>query len=60
MRPCGGIFDLDSKEQRLQEVQRELEDPTLWQDPEKAKALNRERSLLEETVHHCHSLHTHL
>lgn len=46
----GGIFDVDTKRERLQEVQRELEDPAIWNDPEKAQRLGRERSQLEETV----------
>lgn len=30
-----GIFDLGTKETRLLEIQRELENPAVWQDPEK-------------------------
>lgn len=56
MRPCGGIFDLENKSQRLLEVQRELENPHIWQDAEKAKALSRERVSLEGIVNRCHSL----
>jgi len=32
----------------LQEVQRELEDPKIWNDPERAQQLGRERAQLEE------------
>jgi peptide chain release factor 2 len=46
----GGIFDGDTKEERLQEVVRELEAPHLWNEPEKAQALGRERSQLELIV----------
>jgi peptide chain release factor 2 len=46
----GGIFDVDQKRERLQEVQRELEDPTIWNHPEKAQSLGKERSQLENTV----------
>ena len=46
----GGIFDYDLKQERLEEVLRELEDPTLWNDPEKAQAIGRERAELEGVV----------
>lgn len=46
----GGIFDYDLKQERLEEVTRELEDPTLWDDPEKAQAIGKERSALEGVV----------
>jgi peptide chain release factor 2 len=46
----GGIFDVDTKSERLQEVQRELEDPAIWNQPEKAQTLGRERVQLEEVV----------
>jgi peptide chain release factor 2 len=46
----GGTFDYDLKQERLEEVLRELEDPTLWNDPEKAQAIGRERSELEGVV----------
>lgn len=46
----GGIFDIDQKSERLQEVQRELEDPAIWKNPEKAQNLGRERVQLETMV----------
>jgi peptide chain release factor 2 len=46
----GGIFEGDLKEERLQEVNRELELPSLWDDPEKAQALGREKVQLESIV----------
>ncbi len=46
----GGIFDFDVKEERLLEVTRELEDPTIWNDPQKAQNLGRERAQLETIV----------
>ena len=33
----GGIFDFDAKVERLEEVNAELEQPDVWNDPEKAK-----------------------
>jgi len=49
-RHCGGIFDFDSKQERLVEVERELEQAEVWQNPEKAQNLGRERAQLEATV----------
>ncbi len=46
----GGIFDIDQKRDRLQEVQRELEDPAIWNNPEKAQNLGRERVQLDAVV----------
>ncbi|GIX36144.1 MAG: peptide chain release factor 2 [Lysobacteraceae bacterium] len=47
----GGIFDYDRKVERLEEVGRELESPEVWNDPERAQALGRERASLEKVVH---------
>ena len=49
-RPLGGIFDLDARSERLTEVVRELEDPAIWNNPERAQELGRERARLEEVV----------
>ena len=49
--PLGGIFDFDEKQERLTEVLRELEDPKVWDDPERAQALGKERTQLETVVH---------
>ena len=46
----GGIFDYDAKRERLEEVERELENPDIWNDSERAQALGRERSMLDKTV----------
>jgi len=48
--PLGGIFDYDSKQERLTEVLRELEDPAIWSDPEYAQSLGKERAALEAIV----------
>lgn len=50
MRPFGGIFDVDTKRRRLLEVQRELEDPSIWEDADRAQALGKERVALEHVV----------
>jgi peptide chain release factor 2 len=46
----GGIFDFDVKKERLVEVERELEAPEVWNNPENAQALGRERASLELVV----------
>jgi peptide chain release factor 2 len=46
----GGIFDVDVKSERLEEVSRELESSNIWDAPEAAKALLRERTELESIV----------
>jgi peptide chain release factor 2 len=49
-RRCGGIFDYDAKRERLEEVNRELENPAVWSAPERAQNLGRERAELEAVV----------
>ena len=50
LTPLGGTFDYEGKQERLTEVLRELEDPSVWNDPEHAQALGRERAALEAVV----------
>ncbi|MCC8447338.1 peptide chain release factor 2 [Xanthomonas translucens] len=45
-----GFLDYDVKKERLEEVTRELENPDIWNDPERAQSLGRERANLEKTV----------
>ncbi|WP_154656475.1 peptide chain release factor 2 [Novilysobacter defluvii] len=45
-----GYLDYDSKRERLEEVERELESPDVWDNPERAQALGRERSSLDKVV----------
>jgi len=46
----GGIFDYAELSDRLTEVSRELADPKVWDSPEKAQELGRERAKLEGIV----------
>jgi peptide chain release factor 2 len=46
----GGIFDYDVKAEQLTEVTRELESSTVWDDPERAQKLGKERVSLERIV----------
>ena len=50
MTPLGGIFDYAGKKEQLIEVLRELEDPDVWNDPERAQSLGKERASLEAIV----------
>lgn len=50
LRPFGGIFDLEVKRERLEEVNRELEQPEIWNDPERAQAIGKEKAQLEKVV----------
>ncbi len=46
----GGIFEYPEKKERLAEVELELAEPDVWNEPERAQALGRERSSLEGVV----------
>lgn len=46
----GGIFDFDHKKEQLSEVERELAQPEVWNDPDRAQKLGQERSSLEKVV----------
>jgi peptide chain release factor 2 len=46
----GGIFDYANKKERLEEVSLELESSAVWNEPERAQALGKERSALEAVV----------
>ncbi|MCB1732163.1 MAG: peptide chain release factor 2, partial [Halieaceae bacterium] len=46
----GGIFDFDLSKERLAEVELELAEPSVWDDPERAQELGRERASLEAVV----------
>lgn len=46
----GGIFDYVNRKERLTEVELELSEPDVWNDPDRAQALGRERSSLDSVV----------
>ncbi|MEW7866226.1 peptide chain release factor 2 [Aeromonas diversa] len=45
-----GYLDYDAKKERLEEVNAELEQPDVWNEPERAQALGKERVSLETVV----------
>jgi len=49
-RRLGGTFDYAVTRDRLEEVGRELENPNIWNNPEQAQALGRERAQLQSIV----------
>lgn len=46
----GGSFDVDGKLASLERLERELTDPEVWGDPERAKSLQQERARLTASV----------
>ncbi|WP_332877972.1 peptide chain release factor 2 [Massilia sp. S19_KUP03_FR1] len=44
-------LDFDKKSEKLEQVNEELEDPTVWNDPKKAQDLGKEKKALEAVVH---------
>ena len=46
----GGSFDFDTKQTRLSELSRLLEDPKIWDDSKRIQEVSREKKLLEGTV----------
>ncbi len=47
---CGGIFDYDTKHERLTVLNEILEDPKVWDDAKRAQDLGREKKTLEGIV----------
>lgn len=47
----GGTFDYQSKRLKLDQVNKELEDPNIWNDQQKMQDLNRQKKQLELIVH---------
>ncbi len=51
MKPnFGGIFDFDVKSEKLEQVNAELEDPKVWEEPKRAQELGKEKKSLEAIV----------
>ena len=49
-KPLGGIFDYDARKERLDEVERELEQPSVWDNPERAQELGKEQATLSRII----------
>ncbi|MFQ5936773.1 MAG: peptide chain release factor 2 [Acidiferrobacterales bacterium] len=55
-----GYLDFSTKQQRLTELQRELEKPEIWNDHQRAQELGRERARLERDLDPLLQLEAHL
>ncbi len=49
-RTSGGIFDLPAKQTRIHELEVTMQQPTLWADPARARAVGQELSQIRTTV----------
>jgi peptide chain release factor 2 len=47
---CRSIFDLDGKRARLSELEQQINDPSLWDDPRRAATLTQGASRLREEI----------
>lgn len=47
---CGGLFDVETKEEELRELNARIEDPSIWDDPEAAQQLMQQRTRLERVL----------
>ena len=50
MKPCGGIFDIDTKEQRLMELGSIISRPGFWDDNEAAQKFLKEQTGLQQAI----------
>lgn len=50
LKTFGGIFDFDTKSRRLIELNLQLEDSKIWDDPKLAQALGKEKKMLDGVV----------
>lgn len=46
----GGIFDLEDKKKRLQELELAEQNPAVWADPSRLEKINKEKSHLQKTI----------
>lgn len=59
-RASGGIFEVDQKIARIDEIKLALEDQAIWSQPEKTQVLGKERSQIEATVEMMQVIKKHL
>ncbi len=50
LKPLGGIFDYATKQEQLAEIELELGEPAVWDDPARAQELGKQRASLESVV----------
>jgi len=47
---CGGLFDIEGKQQRLRELNSRIEDPKFWDRPDQAQEVLQERTRLQRDL----------
>lgn len=47
---CGGIFDIDVKAKRLEELESKAQDPQTWNNHQEMQKINKEKTLLSKSV----------
>lgn len=52
----GGIFDLDEKIERTEELALEMQDPALWEDSERAAKISKQKSDFDNLIHQMQNL----
>ena len=57
-RCYGGIFDWDQAIKRLDYLNHKAEDPSLWNNPQDAQKLMRERQFLDESINGLRAIET--
>jgi peptide chain release factor 2 len=50
IKRLGGIFDFDIKKSRLDQISKELEDPSIWNDQGRSQTLGKEKRELDFIV----------
>mgnify|MGYP001562363081 CR=1 FL=1 len=50
IRSSGAIFDLTENKNRLEEIEKRVTDPHLWQDPQSAQKILKERTSLQNQI----------
>ncbi len=53
---CGGIFDWDNARARLEDLNKEAENPDLWSDAARAQKLMQERTHLDASITRCNDV----
>ena len=54
---CGGIFDIDVKSKRLEELEQKAQNPDIWNNHQEMQKINQEKVLLERSVADYQELH---
>lgn len=47
---CGGTFDVEAKQRRLEKIETSMQNPEVWNDHEAMQKANQEKVLLERTI----------